>query len=158
VLPVNIYPYHLVANPDPLRSEYLAWNSNSNGTTSISWTLSGLAPNFAFDMCVYGSRADFNRSFNMTIEGTTIGIPTYLYSSSQPADCTLFSNLTSDASGVISGVGTGIGSNIGFANEANWSGFQIVQLSASVPEPSGRLMLCMSVLFVGGLTLKKSLV
>jgi len=160
VLPVDVYPF--VSNPDPLRSEFIAWNSNASASgpqesTLISWTLSGLAANSTFDMCVYGSRADQNRSFNMTIEGTTIDIPTFVSSDSHPADCALFANLTSNASGVISGVGTGIGSNIGSANEANWSGFQIVQLSANVPEPPSRLMLLMIVVFVGGLTLKKSL-
>jgi hypothetical protein len=154
VLPVNLYPY--AAGQDPLRSVFIAWNSNEERaglaeSTSISWTLTGLAPNSKFDMFVYGSRADQNRSFNMTIEGTTINIPTYV-TGSKPHDGVLFASIASDASGTISGVGTGIGSSVGSANEANWSGFQL----APVPEPSSLILLGTGVLGLLG-TFKKKL-
>jgi hypothetical protein len=68
---------------DPLRSDAVVWNDFLGGSSSISttidWTLSGLTPNATYDMCVYGSEADYDRSFNMTIEGTTLNVPTYNY-------------------------------------------------------------------------------
>jgi hypothetical protein len=155
VLPVDLFPF--IPTPDPLRSTFIAWNSNAGGSlagesTSISWTLTGLAPNSTFDLFIYGSRADQNRSFDMTIEGTTLNIPTFMSTSSQPPDGVLFAQIVSDASGTISGVGTGIGSDVGNANEANWSGFQLLQ----VPEPSSLVLLGTGFLGLLG-TFKKKL-
>ena len=160
VLPVNLYPYNPAnyAGFPPLSSQFLAWNShivpgtNNGETSSISWMLTGLTPNATFDMCVYGSIADQSRSFNMTIEGTTLNIPTSAYGKSSSAGCSNFQNITSNALGEISGVGTGVGSGVGTANEANWSGFQIVQ----TPEPSSLLMVCFCLCGVVGLSLKKA--
>jgi hypothetical protein len=74
---------------DPLRSEGMAWNNNGSGTipnlsSSIDWSLTGLAPNATFDMCVYGMWANFNRSFNITIQGTTQNVPTFDATTSSP--------------------------------------------------------------------------
>jgi hypothetical protein len=120
-------------NADPLRADYLAFNSNSatipGESTTIQWQITGLAPNAAYDMCVYGARADVARSFNMTVGTKTLNIPTLLFNDPSPSSCVLFQGILADANGTISGVGTGIGSPVGFQNEANWSGFQI----AAVP-------------------------
>jgi hypothetical protein len=119
---------------DSLRSGYLFWNSNEANnsgfgpgeSTTINWKLTGLPPSTTFDMCVYGTLADYTRSFDMTIQGVTQTVPTYLYSTAPAPGCVLFTNIMSDASGTISGVGAGQGENLDVANEANWSGFQIV--------------------------------
>jgi sugar lactone lactonase YvrE len=125
--PAGILPGFV--DPDPLRSVYLFFSSNSTTnpgeSTTIQWQITGLAPNAAYDMCVYGARADFARSFNMTIGGTTLNVPTLLFNDPSPSSCVLFRGILSEATGTISGVGTGIGSPVGFQNEANWSGFQI---------------------------------
>jgi sugar lactone lactonase YvrE len=121
-------------NPDPLRSDFLVFNSNSTTipgeSTAIQWQITGLGPNSAYDMCVYGARADVARSFNMTIGGTTLNIPTLLFNDPSPSSCVLFRGIFSDASGTIFGVGMGIGSPVGFLNEANWAGFQIAPSSS----------------------------
>lgn len=151
---------NFIPNLNPLRSEGMAWNNDGSGTipnlsSSIDWSLTGLAPNATFDMCVYGMWANFNRSFNMTIQGSTQNVPTFDATSSTPtADCILFTNLKSDATGTISGVGTGIGafSNTG---EADWAGFQIVQ--APVPEPSTLMLLGIGTLSFLGRFRKKPL-
>ena len=135
MLPVELFPF--LTNPDPLRSAFLAWNSWTNGgggagpgeSTTISWTLTGLPRASTFDICVYGSVADMNRSFDMTIQGTTMSVPTFDNLSSPPPNCVLFSNVVSDAHGTISGVGAGVGSSLTATNEANWSGFQIVMVT-----------------------------
>ena len=91
VQPVNVYPY----NPgfyagNPLRSYYLAWNSNGPGgeSDSITWALSGLAPNATYDMCAYGPVTGQNVSFNMTIGSNTQAVQTYADFSS--LGCTYF--------------------------------------------------------------------
>jgi hypothetical protein len=160
VLPVDLSGFTPTA--DPLRSQFIAWNSNSQGgigggvgeSTAIFWTLTGLAANSTFDIFIYGSVADQNRSFDMTIEGTTLNIPTFASTSSQQSGGVLFAAVTSDANGTISGVGTGLGSSVGSANEADWSGFQLAQIPARVPEPSIAMLLLSGAL--GGLTLRIS--
>ena len=136
---------------DPLRSDAIVWNDFLGGSSSISttidWTLSGLTPNATYDMCVYGSEADYDRSFNMTIEGTTLNVPTYNYATPTttppPPSCVFFSNLQSDGSGMITGAATGIGALSNTTSEANWSGFQLVQVpeAATVPEPGSLILL-----------------
>jgi hypothetical protein len=110
-------------------------------SNSISWQIAGLTANARYDMCIYGARADFARSFDMTIAGATQSIPTLLSSDPQPSGCVLFRGLVADSSGNIQGVGTGIGSDVGVTNEADWAGFQI----AATPEPSGLLLLATGV-------------
>jgi hypothetical protein len=163
VLGVNLFPYF--PGQDPLRSEFIAWNSNSSGggaagageSTSIDWTLTGLAPNATFDMCVYGSISGTSRSFDMSIGGKTLNIPTFASATPQQAGCVLFSSIISNASGDLSGVGTGLGSSAGAANEANWSGFQLVQVPHNVAEPSGLVLLLAGILAFAGLSMKKFL-
>jgi PEP-CTERM motif len=146
IVPINLYPYNPSAyGSNTLLSQFIAWNSCAGGgcgagpgeSTSISWTISGLAPNTAYDMFVYGAIANVSRSFNMTINGTTINVPTYVYGSPIGPTGVNFANIVSNAQGDISGVGTGIGDNSSFLNEANWSGFQLVQ----APEPSSLILL-----------------
>jgi PEP-CTERM motif len=146
VIGVDLVPF--LPSPDPLRSQFLAWNSFTSGggaagpgeSTSIAWTLTGLTPNSTFDMFVYGSVADVSRSFDMTIDGKTINVPTVIGSSPQQPGGVLFAGITSDASGTISGVGTGFPPSLTAANEANWSGFQLSPV-APVPEPSTLILL-----------------
>lgn len=158
---VDFYPF--ISGLNPLRSESVAWNDNASGgfpgiSTSISWALTGLVPNATYDMCVYGSQANYNRSFNMTIEGTTLNIPTYDATTSSPTpNCVLFTNIQSDGSGVITGVGTGIGDLSLYTSEADWSGFQIVQVpdASAVPEPSSLFLLGTgSLAFLGRLVIR----
>jgi PEP-CTERM motif len=120
-------------NTDPVRSQTMFWNHNDpNESTTITWQIAGLAPNSAYDLFMYGSIVNFNRSFDMTIGGTTQSVDSFAAGVPPTNGGTLFQNVFSDASGVISGTGTGVGSNTNFANEANWSGIQV----APVPEPS----------------------
>ena len=123
---------------DPLRSANIFWNSWTNGggafgpgeSQSIAWTLTGLPPSTTFDMCVYGAFADIDRSFDMTIQGTTMSIPTFNSANSPLPNCVLFTNIVSDAHGTITGVAAGVpGENLDAANEANWSGFQLVEVA-----------------------------
>ena len=129
----------------------MAWNNATNLpglNTDIDWAITGLAPNATFNMCLFGSQADYNRSFNMTIEGTTLNVPTFDANTSSPIPgCVLFTNLKSDASGKIEGVGTSIGPSAN-TGEADWSGFQLVQVP--VPEPSTLILLGSGVLTLIG--------
>jgi PEP-CTERM motif len=143
---VDFYPF--IPNLNPLRSELMGFNDNGQGqlpdiSANITWSLSGLAPNATFDMCVYGSEANYNRSFNMTIGGVTHNVPTFDATKSvPPTSCVLFNNLISNSAGTITGIGTGIGPIDQFTSEGDWSGFQIVEISSSpVPEPQSLLLI-----------------
>jgi hypothetical protein len=122
----------------PLQSPLLFWNSWTSGggafgpgeSTSITWSLTGLRRSTTYDMCIYGSFTDLNRSFDMTIEGTTMSIPSFNNAQSPQTNCVLFTNITSDGQGTISGVGAGVGDSTSFANEADWSAFQLVEVAS----------------------------
>jgi hypothetical protein len=130
---------------DPLRSGIVVWNSWTTGlgafgageSTSISWKLTGLPSNATFDMCLYGSFTDIDRGFDMTIQGIKMSIPTFGTAFNSPSappprpNCVLFANVVSDARGTIHGVGAGVpgGETLDALNEANWSGFQLVQIT-----------------------------
>ena len=134
VLPVDLTPW--IPNPDPLRSAFIAWNSWTSGgggggageSTSIVWKLSGLPPKTAFDICIYGAVADADRGFTMTLGGIIMNIPTFNSTNSSQQNCVLFSNIVSNATGVISVKAAGVGDSKAAVNEANWSGFQLVQV------------------------------
>ena len=134
VLPVDFWPW--LPNPDPLRSGLIAWNSWTNGgggagpgeSTSIVWKLSGLPPLTKFDICVYGAVTDMDRSFTMTVAGIIMNIPTFNGNTSSPQSCVLFSTIASNAKGIITVRADGVGDSTTAQNEANWSGFQLVQL------------------------------
>lgn len=147
---IDLYPF--LISPDPLRSAFAAWNSWTNGgggfgpgeSTSVKWELTGLPPNTPFDLCVYGSAADIDRAFDMTIQGTRMSIPTFSTPvigtttgsvNPPPPSCVLFSNIVSSANGTIIGTGAGVGDSTTALNESNWSGFQLVQLPALRPNP-----------------------
>ena len=138
---IGVDLYDAVSNPDPIRAEYMAFNSSTVPTesTSINWAISGLVANASYDLCAYGTRADVVRSFNMTIGNVTQNVPTQLMSDPAPSGCVYFGGVTADGNGVINGIGTGIGLPVGYVNEANWSGFQLVQVptigTASIPVP-----------------------
>lgn len=161
VAPVDFQPW--IPTPDPLRSASLNWNSWISGgggfgageSTSVSWVLTGLAPNATYDMFVYGGIGDTNRSFDMTIQGTTLNIPTYSDFSSHPLDGVLFASLYTNAGGTISGLGTGLGSGLTAANEANWSGFQIVEVSPTTPEPTSLILLGSGAIGLAGAVRRK---
>ena len=135
--------YDYIPNPDPLRSEYITFNGNGTGeidgtSDSIMWSLTGLVPGATYDMCLYGSRTNYDRNFNMTIQGTTLDVPSY-NTTDVPLpgpDCIYFSNLVASGSGTITGLGVGIGSDLDLANEADWSGFQLVR----TPEPCSLML------------------
>jgi hypothetical protein len=134
VLPVDFWPW--LPNPDPLRSGLIAWNSWTNGgggggageSTSIVWKLTGLPPRAKFDLCMYGAITDKDRSFTMTAGGITLNVPVFNGNISTPQTCILFSDIASNTKGVITVVADGVGDSTTADNEANWSGFQIVQL------------------------------
>lgn len=153
---VNVYPY----NPsfyagNPLRSYYLAWNSNGPGgeSDSISWVLSGLAPNATYDLCAYGPVTGQNVSFTMAIGSNSQAVHTYADFSS--LGCTYFQNLKTNASGQLSGTGTGMGSDTGYANEADWTGFQLVEVTTPVAEPPTVVLLLMCGLVAMALLTRK---
>jgi hypothetical protein len=135
VIAIDLTPW--IPNPDPLRSAFMAWNSWTNGggafgpgeSTSITWTLTGLPVSTTFDICVYGSVADLDRSFDMTIQNTTMSVPTFNSANSPQPNCVLFTNVMSDNHGTISGVASGVGESLDAVNEANWSGFQLVKVA-----------------------------
>jgi hypothetical protein len=144
VIAVDFWPW--AAYTDPLRSSLIGWNSWINGggasgpgeSTSLIWTLTGLPHSSTFDICVYGSFADMNRSFDMTIQGNTLSVPTFnSFSSPAPATCVLFTNVTSDGHGTISGLAAGTGDGLDASNEANWSGFQIVEVAKGKGRKNG---------------------
>jgi len=137
VLPVNLYPFIPSAYVgDTLRSRFLAWNSwngpvfggaGPGESTTIHWTISGLQPNKRYAMFVYGAVADISRSFDMTIAGVTMNVPTYIFGSPIGAGGVYFPNLFSDSQGSISGDALGVGNDATALNEANWVGFQLVE-------------------------------
>jgi hypothetical protein len=89
----------------------------------------------------------------MTIGGTTKNIPTY--DNRTAPSCVLFSNIVSDANGTITGIGAGNGGNARALNEANWSGFQLVQIPSSVPEPSSLILFGTGMAGLAGIVFRK---
>jgi len=144
IQPVDLWPW--IPNPDPLRSAFIAWNSWTQGgggggageTASLAWKLTGLPPNATFDLCIYGTVADAERGFNMTVQGKTeiVHVPTFNSANAPPPYCVMFSSVVSDASGTLTGKGAGIGNNLTASNEADWSGFQLLQVNPNRPGPS----------------------
>ena len=136
VFPLDLSPF--IANPDPLRSAFLGWNSWTSGgggagageSTSIVWKLTGLPHSTKFDLCVYGGVADADRGFTMTVGGIVQYIPTFNSASSSLQNCVLFSNIASNAKGIITVHADGVGDSTAAVNEANWAGFQLFQLAA----------------------------
>jgi hypothetical protein len=141
ILPVDLYPYF--PNLDPLRAAFMAWNSWTSGgggnqpgeSKTLTWKLTGLPPSATFNMCIYGSEADTDRGFNMTIHGLVMNIPTFNSVSSPLPSCVLFSNIVSDSTGTITGVAAGVGESLDAKHEGNWSGFQLIQVATPVSGP-----------------------
>ena len=135
VFPIDLTPW--IPNPDPLRSAFIAWNSWTNGgggagageSTSIVWKLTGLPATTKFDLCIYGGVADADRGFTMTVGGIIQNIPTFNSTNSSLQNCVLFSNIASNAKGIITVRADGVGDSTTAQNEADWSGFQLVQLA-----------------------------
>lgn len=136
VAATDFWPWEQVF--DPLRSATIVWNSWTTGqgafgageSTSIRWKLTGLPPDTTFDMCFYGSFTDIDRGFDMTVQSTKMSIPTFNSNNNPLPNCVLFANVVSDGNGTIHGVGAGVpgGETLDALNEANWSGFQLVQI------------------------------
>jgi MYXO-CTERM domain-containing protein len=132
------FPPNVVGAVDALRQDYLFFNSSNNTQTSIDWAISGLSANTEYSFYAYGARADQARLFDMLVDTNGDGLlsdETAMQLGSTGFDLqhyqdAYFSNVLSDASGVIHGRG------IGLTLEANWGGFQLVPVTtSSVPEP-----------------------
>ena len=132
----DLWPW--IPNPDPLRSSFIAWNSwttglnghDPNESKSITWKLTGLPPKTKFDICFYNAVADMDRGFDITLAGLIMGVPTFNSANLPRPSCVAFSTVASNPKGVITGVAAGVGDSTMAVNEANWSGFQIVQVSS----------------------------
>ena len=141
---------------DALRQDFLFFNSGNNPQTSIEWAISGLSANTQYSFYAYGSRADQSRLFDMLVDTNADGLfgdETAKQLGSTGSDLqhfqdAYFASVLSDASGVIHGVGNGL------TFEANWGGFQLVQVASStVPEPGSLALACVAL--VGVITIRR---
>lgn len=133
-----------------LRSDYLFFNNIfPNMAPSIDWAISGLVPGGEYRFYAYGAMANAVRTFTMLLDtdadgsfadetGQAVGSAAADYTAATDA---YFASVFADASGTIRGRGVGNG-NPTFANEANWSGFQLVDVPVvpTVPEPGSLLL------------------
>jgi len=133
--------YGVGANPpDALRDDMFFFNSPNNGQSAIDWQISGLVANAEYRFYAYGTRADELRLFDMLVDTDGDGFLTdetsqplgSLGSDRQHYQDAYFASVFADSSGVIHGRGVG-----GADKEANWSGFQLAQVTVgTIPEPS----------------------
>ncbi len=120
---------------DALRKDYLFFNSGNNPATTLSWTLTGLIAGGSYDMFFYGSNAG-NAGWSMALGAANQVI-------GAASGTAYFGALVADANGSISGSllpSAAYDPSNGFADEVNWSGFQLLSTEAiptSVPEPAG---------------------
>ena len=108
-------------------------------TPTIDWAISGLVANAAYRFYAYGTRADQSRLFDMLVD--TDGDDLLSDETSKALGSTgndmqhyqdaYFASVLADANGVIHGRSIGPASA-----EANWSGFQLASIGATVPEPA----------------------
>lgn len=115
---------------DPLRRDYLFVQAGDS-PFAAEWTITGLIPGHTYEMFAYsGAARAVNLLVDQTNEQLTFG------------GTHLFGNIPVGPSGMISGVVAGIGS------EANWSGFQLRDVTA-VPEPSSLVLAGCGMVIVG---------
>ena len=108
-------------------------------TPVINWAIAGLVANAEYRFYAYGARADQSRLFDMLVDTDGDDLLTDETSKALGSTGTdmqhyqdaYFASVFADANGVIHGQGTGRESI-----EANWSGFQLAQVVATVPEPA----------------------
>jgi MYXO-CTERM domain-containing protein len=106
---------------DPLRRDYL-FAQAGRSPNSAEWTITGLTPGHTYEMFAYSGAA---RGVNLLVDQTNEQLTFGGYH--------LFGNIAVGPNGTISGLVSGIG------GEANWSGFQLRDVTA-VPEPSSAVL------------------
>lgn len=144
---------------DKLRTDFFLWNQSGRADSqTILWTIAGLTPSTEYAFYAYGSKANGIRNFELRVDTDGDGAlldETFQLVGSAASDQSLandayFASVFTDGLGRITGSGVGIGSA-----EANWSGFQLVQLTAAVaavPEPATATL---GVLSVAGLMMRR---
>ena len=113
-------------------------------TATIDWAIAGLVANAEYRFYAYGTRADQSRLFDMLVDTDGDGLLSDETSKALGSTGTdmqhyqdaYFASVFADANGVIHGRGIGSASA-----EANWSGFQLAQVAATVPEPATLVLL-----------------
>lgn len=109
-------------NPlDALLSDYFYWNTPGAISTSIAWSITGLAPSRRHLLFVNGANAG---AFTMRVDEDAdgnIGNDAPQTVSSPGGAGVYYSNVMSDAVGTITGLGTYI------SGEAKWAGFQVLE-------------------------------
>ena len=119
----KISAYGLGNPADALLTDYFYWNTPGATSTSIDWSITGLTPSRPHFLFVNGANVP-DRAFSMVVDEDASGDlsnDAAQVISSPPGSGVLF-HVVSDATGKITGRGTAT------SGEADWAGFQVVEV------------------------------